>query len=143
MIAKALKTDSYLDTIQIQKHLKNVEYILMATPAPDEFVETPIHFTIFLNTSEELPQDVQDAVLDKFLDENKITGVAELMSQLMPVGFALNSNQDTPMPMLLVDPKDQKDIPFGAMHVMDFLADSTAFSESKKDNLTGWSYSYN
>jgi len=142
MEAKAIKTEQYLNPQEIKKHLENVEYIIMAAPAPDHFKETPIHFTIFLNTDEELPQEVQEAILKKFLDENKIGKPAELMSQLMPVGFAVSSAQDTPMPMLLVKPEDQKSIPYAVMHVMDFLADSDNFDEAKIKSLTGWSYSY-
>lgn len=142
MEAKAIKTDQYLTNEEIKEHLKNVEYIIMAAPAPEHFKETPIHFTIFLNTDEKLPKDIQEAVLEKFLQENNIGKPAELLSQLMPVGFALSKAQDTPMPMLLVKPEDQRSIPFAVMHVMDFLADSNAFDEAKKKSLTGWSYSY-
>ncbi len=142
MKAQSIKTEQYLNPQQIKEHLKNVEYIIMAAPAPDKFKETPIHFTIFLNTAEEMPKDIQDAVLQKFLQEHKIGKPAELMSQLMPVGFALSKAQDTPMPMLLVKPQDQKTIPHAVMHVMDFLADSQEFDEAKIKNLTGWSYSY-
>ena len=142
MEAKAIKTDQYLTNEEIKKHLQNVEYIIMAAPAPEHFKETPIHFTLFLNTDEKLPQEVQEAILEKFLEENSIGKPAELMSQLMPVGFALSKAQDTPMPMLLVKPEDQKSIPFAVMHVMDFLADSDAFDEVKEKSLTGWSYSY-
>ncbi len=142
MEAKAIKTDQYLTNEEIKEHLKNVEYIIMAAPAPEHFKDTPIHFTIFLNTNEQLPQDIQQAVLEKFLEENNIGKPAELLSQLMPVGFALSKAQETPMPMLLVKPEDQRSIPFEVMHVMDFLADSDAFDEAKEKNLTGWSYSY-
>jgi len=142
MTAKAIKTDNYLTNEEIKKHLKNVEYIIMATPSPENFTETPIHFTIFLNTHEQLPQEIKEAVLEKFLDENKIGKPAELMSQLMPVGFGISPAQDTPMPMLLIKPEDQRSIPYAVMHVMDFLANSDGFSQAKSDNLTGWSYSY-
>jgi hypothetical protein len=142
MQAKAIKTDKYFDPIEIAKHLKNVEYILMAAPAPDHFQGTPIHFTIFLNTADALPKEVQNAILEKFLQENRIGKAHELMSQIMPVGFA-QSSQETAMPMLLVKPEDQNNIPFVLMHVMDFLADSDNFFEAKEKNLTGWSYSYN
>lgn len=142
MQAKAIKTDHYLNQKEIKEHLKNVEYIIMAAPAPDTFKETPIHFTIFLHTDEKLPNEIQEAVLEKFRKEHKIGKPAELMSQLMPVGFAISKAHDTPMPMLLVKPEDQKSIPHAVMHVMDFLADSDAFNEAKKENLTGWSYSY-
>ena len=142
MVAQGIVTDTYLDITEIEEHLKNVEYIIMATAAPSHFKDTPIQFTIFLNTQDQFPQDIKDAILDKFLDENKITNPIEVMSQLMPVGFG-KSVQDTPMPLLLVKPEDQKSIPHAVMHVMDFLADSNNFMEAKIEKLTGWSYSYN
>lgn len=142
MEAQPIKAKHYLTKQEIQQHLKNVQYIVMATPAPDFFEDTPIHFTIFLNTDENLPKDIQEAILNKFLDENKISKTPkELMAQIMPVGFAV-SKQDTPMPMLLVKPEDQKTIPYGVMFVYDFLADSDDFKEVKEKNLTGWSYTY-
>jgi hypothetical protein len=142
MQAQSIKTDKYLSVDEIKKHLNNVEYIIMAAPAPDHFKDTPIHFTIFLNTQEKIPQDIQAAILEKFRAEHGIDEPAELMSQLMPVGFAISKGQETPMPMLLVKPEDQRTIPYVVMHVMDFLADSKNFDEAKKDNLTGWSYAY-
>lgn len=142
MEAKAINTDKYFDPIEINKHLENVEYIIMAASAPDHFKDTPIHFTIFLNTIDDLPKDVQEAVLDKFLKENNIGTPIEVMSQIMPVGFSM-STQDTPMPLLLVKPEDQRSIPYRAMFVIDFLADSDDFYEAKTHKLTGWSYSYN
>lgn len=142
MKPEALKTNSYLETNEIQEHLKNVEYIIMAAPAPEHFQDTPIHFTIFLNTADRLPQDIQEAVLNKFLQENGIGEPKELMSQIMAVGFA-QTVQETPMPMLLIKPQDINSIPHVAMFVMDFLADSDNFSEAKNKSLTGWTYSYN
>ncbi len=142
MEAKPIKNERYLSTQDIQKHLKNVQYIIMAAPAPEHFKDTPIHFTIFLNTADLIPQDIQKAILEKFRDEQKIGQPAELMSQIMPVGFAISSAQDTPMPLLLVKPEDQKTIPYTPMHVMDFLADSDEFFEAKEKSLTGWSYAY-
>ncbi len=142
-VANAINTDKYLEISEISEHLKNVEYIIMADVAPEHFKETPIHFTIFLNSDEKFPKDIEKAILDKFLEENAIGKPAELMSQLMPVGFAKSDAQDTPMPLLLVDPKDQQNIPYAVMFVMDFLADSQNFNEAKVDKLTGWSYSYN
>jgi len=141
-VANAIKTDTYFTIQEIQKHLQNVEYIIMATPAPETFKETPIQFTIFLNTQDKFPQDIKDAILEKFLNENKIHNPIEVMSQLMPVGFS-QSSQDTPMPLLLVSPQDQQSIPYEVMHVIDFLADSENFYEAKTEKLTGWSYSYN
>ena len=140
-VANAIVTDKYFDPVEINNHLNNVEYIIMAAPAPEHFAQTPIHFTIFLNTADELPQDVKDAVLDKFLDDNSIKNPKELLSQLMPVGFSM-SQQDTAMPLLLIKPEDQQSIPYKLMHVMDFLADSDNFFEAKQEKLTGWTYSY-
>ncbi len=141
-IANAIVTEKYFDSIEIANHLKNVEYIIMAAPAPELFKETPIQFTIFLNTSGKLPQDVQEAVFGKFLEENGIRNPDKIMSQLMPVGFSM-SQQDTAMPLLLVKQEDQKSIPNAPMHVYDFLADSDNFFEAKEEKLIGWSYSYN
>ena len=142
MVAKAIQTDTYFTPDEIQKHLKNVEYIIMATPAPSHFKDTPIQFSIFLNTQDRFPQDIKDAILDKFLDDYEITNPAEVMSQLMPVGFSM-STQDTPMPLLLIKQEDQRSIPHAIMHVIDFLGDSDKFYEAKVEKLTGWSYSYN
>ena len=139
---KAITTDKYFSTQEIQKHLQNVEYIIMAAPAPQHFKDTPIQFSIFLNTQDKFSTDIKEAILDKFLDENKITNPTQVMSQLMPVGFSMSS-QDTPMPLLLIKPQDQKTIPYAIMHVIDFLADSDNFSQAKDNSLTGWSYSYN
>ena len=43
----------------------------MATPAPSHFKDTPIQFTIFLNTQDVFPQDIKDAILDKIMDEKR------------------------------------------------------------------------
>lgn len=142
MQAKGIVTDTYLDPIEIAGHLKNVEYVLMATPAPSHFAQTPIQFTIFLNTDERFSQDIKDAILEKFLEENSIVNPIEVMSQVMPVGFG-KSQQDTPMPLLLVKLEDQRSIPSTLMHVIDFLGDSDKFFEAKNEKLTGWSYCYN
>jgi len=140
--AAAIKTLRYLSVAEIEKHLEDVEYIIMAAPAPDNFKETPIHFTIFLNTSDNLPEDIQRAVFDKFLDEEGIKNPIEVMSQIMPVGFS-EGVQETLMPMLLVKQEDMRNIPNTPMFVIDFLADSNNFGEAKDKNLTGWTYSYN
>ena len=140
-VAEALHNLKYLDIDEIESHLENVEYIIMAAPSPDHFKDNPIHFTIFLNTSDNIPKDIQEAIFNKFLDENKIVDPIEVLSQIMPVGFS-QSTQDTPMPLLLVKQEDMKNIPNTPMLVMDFLADSDNFNEAKINNLTGWSYSY-
>jgi len=141
-VANAIVTDTYFEVQEITGHLKNVEYIILAAPAPEQFKETPIQFTIFLNTSDRLPKDIQDAVFDKFLDDNGINNPQKVLSQLMPVGFSM-SQQDTAMPLLLIKKEDINSIPHVPMHVYDFLADSDNFFEAKQEKLTGWSYSYN
>lgn len=141
MQAKAIVTDTYYQVPEIQKHLENVEYIIMAEPAPSKFAQTPIHFTIFLNTAERFPQEIKDAILEKFMLENSITNPQEIMSQIMAVGFSM-SQQETAMPLLLIKKEDQMSIPHVAMHVIDFLADSDKFYEAKTHQLTGWTYSY-
>jgi len=142
VIAEAIQTDTYFTIDEIQKHIKNVEYIIMATPAPSQFKDTPIQFSIFLNTKENFSQEIKDAILNKFLNDYNITNPTKIMSQLMPVGFSM-SKQDTPMPLLLIKQEDQRSIPHAIMHVIDFLGDSDKFHEAKVEKLTGWSYSYN
>ncbi len=141
MEAKAIQTLSYLELDEIQRHLNGVSYIIMAAPAPEQFKETPIHFTLFLNTQKNLPQEIQEAVFGKFLEENNITNPKEIMSQMMPVGFG-KGTQETHMPLLIVKQEDMQNIPHTPMFVMDFLADSENFSEAKTNSLTGWSYVY-
>jgi len=60
----------------------------------------------------------------------------------MPIGFAITS-QETPMPMLLLNTQDMQNINHIPMFIMDFVADSDNFQETKEKDLTGWSYSYN
>ncbi|MDD2652673.1 MAG: hypothetical protein PHX44_06455 [Sulfurimonas sp.] len=141
MEAKAIQTLSYLEPAEIQKHLGGVSYIIMAAPAPEHFKETPIHFTLFLNTHENLPQKIQEAVFEKFLDEHGIRNPKEVISRIMPVGFGKGVHE-THMPLLLVKQEDMQNIPHTPMFVMDFLADSQNFSEAKTNSLTGWSYVY-
>jgi hypothetical protein len=135
----AIKTNHYLEVQEIEDLLEGVEYIIMATPAPEHFSKTPIHVTIFLNTQEYFSQDIKELIFDKFCQDYKISASAEVMSQIMPVGFA-NTTHDTPMPMLLVKPADQNSIPYLPLHVIDFLAASDGFEEVTKESLTGWSY---
>ena len=140
-VANAIVTDNYFSEEEIEQHLKSVEYIIMAAPAPEQFKATPIQFTIFLNTSDKLPQEVQEAVFGKFLEENGIRNPEKILSQLMPVGFSM-SQQETAMPLLLIQQEDVNSIPHTMLHVYDFLADSDNFFQAKEEKLTGWSYSY-
>ena len=136
---QVIKTNHYLTEEEIVKLLDGVEYVVMAAPAPQHFKSTPVHLTVFLNTQEHFSQDIKEMIFDKFCQDYKITATAEVMSQIMPVGFA-NTAHQTAMPMLLVKPQDQNSIPNIPLHVIDFLADSDEFEEVKTKSLTGWSY---
>ena len=140
-IAESIATQKYLDIIEIQNYLKNVEYIIMAAPAPEHFTSSPIHFSIFLNTSDDIPKDIQENIFNRFLENEGINNTTEIMMQIMPVGFSKGA-QDTPMPLLIVRAQDMNDIPHTPMLVMDFLADSDNFNEAKIEKLTGWTYSF-
>ncbi len=138
----SLTVHHHLGVHDILAHLENVEYIIMATPNTDPSLPYPIHFTIFLNTHEELPYEVKDAVLDKFCEQYDITSKAHVMSELAPVGFA-QTDKEALMPMHLFKKEDQGSIPHVYLHVIDFLGDAKGFKEVKEDDQTGWSYSYN
>lgn len=138
---EAIKTLRYLDSGEIKKQLEGVAYIIMASPAPDKFVDTPIHFTLFLNTQTALPQEIKEAVFAKFLKDEGIFCPKEVMGGIMPVGFSQGVHE-THMPMLLVKEEDKRNIPSTPMFVFDFLADSHNFAEAKEKSLSGWSYIY-
>lgn len=138
---EAIKTIRYLDINEIKKQLDGVAYIIMASPAPEQFRETPIHFTLFLNTSHALPDGIKESVFDKFLKDEAIFNPKEVLAAPMPVGFSQGVHE-THMPMLLIKDEDKKNIPSTFMFVFDFLADSNNFKEAKEKSLTGWSYIY-
>ncbi len=136
---QAIKTNQYLEIPEIEAILVGVEYVIMAVPSPDHFKNTPVHLTIFLNTQEHFSQDIKELIFDKFCQDYKITASAEVMSQLMPVGFA-STSLGSAMPMLLVKSQDQKSIPNIPLHVIDFLCASDQFEEVVEKSLSGWTY---
>ena len=138
---KALQAESYLNPTEIEAHLDGVEYIIMAAPTTRDNPNTPIHFTIFLNTKDALPADVQHAILDKFADQYKITNIYDVFSQLDAVAFA-ETNLDSVMPMHLFKDETKKELDHTMMHIIDFEGNSEDFGEAKAGS-TGWSYSYN
>ncbi len=138
----SLNTKRHLSPGEIQTHLEGVEYIIMAAPATRNDRKAPIHFTIFLNTTDRLPEEVQTAVLEKFAEQYSITEIHDLFSQLDAVAFSMTT-QDTPMPLHLFKAEDKRALPHGTMYIMDFEGDSDEFKEAKEQDLTGWSYSYN
>lgn len=138
---EALKTQRYFEKEEIAAHLDGVEYIIMAAPTTLDDAKAPIHITIFLNTTEQLPMDIQQAIIEKFATQYKLFNISDVFSQVDAVAFAI-TNQETPMPMHLFRDEDKKELPHGFMHIIDFQADSPNFDEAKNGS-TGWSYSYN
>jgi len=137
---QALKIHSYLSLNEIEKHLENVEYIIMASPSMMDG-ELPIHFTVILNTADVIPEEVKPLILEKFCRELGITDTSHVLSNRERIAFALTS-QETPMPKHIVDDAEANTIPWTLLHIIDFLGDSEGFKEAK-DGLSGWSYSYN
>ncbi len=138
---KALKIHSYLSTEEIRKHLEGVEYIIMASPSLMAPPALPIHFSIFLNTPDPIPEEVKPLIVEKFCRDHGIGATSDLIFETVPVAFALTA-QETPMPRHLLDPAEANTIPWTTLQIIDFLGDSEAFKEAK-DGLSGWSYSYN
>jgi len=139
---QALDTKRHLNKQEIDKHLQGVEYIIMAAPSTRDAQKAPIHFTIFLNTQDKLPEEIQTAVLEKFAAQYNITEIHDLFSRLDAVAFA-ETTQETPMPLHLFKNEDKRTLPHTIMHIMDFEGDSPDFKEPKEQDLTGWSYAYN
>lgn len=138
---KPLSITSYLSGSEIERHLENVEFIIMAAPSMMPPSEPQIHFTFFLNTSDPIPQEIRPKILEKFCQEHGIRGVKHLLSNLERVAFAQTS-QETPMPRHLIDDAEANTIPWRLMHIIDFVGESENFPEAK-EGFSGWSYSYN
>jgi hypothetical protein len=136
-----LKANRYLKPDEIALHLEGVEYIILAQPHSNKEHALPIHFTIFLNTHEALPDSVKQPVFEKFCTQYNITKTSDILNTLQAVAFA-ETNNDRIMPMHLFKPEDQKSIPHTFLHIIDFLGDAQNFKEVKTDGQTGWSYSY-
>jgi len=139
--AKPLNIHSYLSKNEIEKHLENVEYIVMAAPSMMTAPELPLHFSIFLNTSDPIPEEIKGALLAKFCQEYAISKTSHVLSNLERIAFATTS-QETPMPRHIIDDAEANTIPWKLLHIIDFLGESEEFQEAK-DGLSGWSYSYN
>ncbi len=135
----SIKIKSYLTHQQILINLQDISYIAMIAPTPKEDLKAPLHVSMFLNTDEKLPKEVQKSIFDKFCKDCKLFNATDILSQIMPVGFA-DTGHDSAMPMLLIKSQDQMSIPHIPMFVLDFLADSDEFTDTKTKGLTGWSY---
>ena len=139
--AKPLHTKSYLSIGEIDTLLENVDYIIMAAPSLLNAPKLPLHFTIILNTSDMIPQEIKEQLLKKFCAELDITQTSDVLSNRERIAFALTT-QDTPMPHHIIDDVQATEIPWKLLHIIDFLGESEEFQEAK-DGLSGWSYSYN
>jgi len=138
---KSLNAERYLSEAEIHAHLEGVEYIIMAAPSVREHAKAPLHITLFLNTREMLPPEIQEAVLNKFASQFGLHDISDLFSQPDAVGFAVTS-METPMPLHLFKREDKMRLPSTVMFIMDFEADSDNFPEVKLQQLTGWTYAY-
>jgi hypothetical protein len=139
--AKPLEIKTYLSKSEIQDHLQNVEYIIMAAPSLLSAPKLPLHFSVFLNTSDVIPDAIKEQLLVKFCHEYGITETSHVLSNLERIAFA-RTPQETLMPRHIIDDAEANTIPWTLMHIIDFLGDSKGFKEAK-DGLSGWSYSYN
>ena len=139
--AKPLHTKSYLATNEIDTLLENVNYIIMAAPSLLSAPKLPLHFTIILNTSDLIPQEIKEQLLKKFCAELEITQTSDVLNNRERIAFALTT-QETPMPHHIINDVQATEIPWKLLHIIDFLGESDAFKEAK-DGLSGWSYSYN
>lgn len=137
MEVKSIEIKGYLNHREIDELLSNVEYIISVAPSMLTN-ELPLHFSIFLNTTEEIPHEYKNAVFDKFCEELGVSESSHLLSELAPIAFAMTA-QENPMPRHLLDPNEAMQIPHKKLHLIDFLGDSNQFKEAK-DGLSGWSY---
>lgn len=137
---KPLKINGYLSYGEIEKLLEGVEYIMMASPSLVKNAP-PIHFSIILNTSDPIPEEIKPLILEKFCREHAITATSHVLSNLERIAFAMTS-QETPMPRHLIDDAEARSIPWRLLHIIDFLGDAEGFKEAK-EGLSGWTYSYN
>lgn len=138
---KPLSVTTYLSYSEIESLLEGVEFIIMAAPSMLSNPKLPIHFTIILNTSDPIPEEIKPLILEKFCKEYHITSVEHLLSNLERVAFA-KTTQETPMPRHIIDDAEANTIPWKLLHIIDFAGDADGFKEAK-DGLSGWSYSYN
>jgi len=139
--AKPLNIKTYLSKSEIEAHLQNVEYIIMVAPSLLTAPKLPLHFSIFLNTSDVIPEEIKVQLLEKFCQEYAITQTSHVLNNRERVAFA-QTPQDTPMPRHIIDDAEANTIPWTLLHIIDFLGESQGFQEAK-DGLSGWSYSYN
>lgn len=142
MSLEAIKSIRYLEHSEILQNLEGVEYIVFVEPSPSEFIDTPLHFTLFLNTSQELPSHIVKLVVDKFIKQHSIFNPQKMLASLMSVGFSVGTQQKH-MPLLITKPEELSQIPHISLFVIDFVANSQMFDDVKSKGISGWSYVLN
>jgi len=132
---QVIKTERWLDPIEMHSLLKEVSHILLASPT-----DTPntIEFTAFLNTSDPIPESIIPEIIAKLSKENRIKDTHLLFSGLKEVAFA-KTGHETPLP-ILTDTLDETATPIAqSMFLIVFTGHSNGF-ENLKEGLSGWSY---
>lgn len=133
-----LKNEKWLDVIEIKNTLEGVSHIVMAAPTgfKEKEKEDIIHFSLFLNTEDDLPSDIARNILEKFAFENQISDIDNVTSDLADVAFAM-TNKETPMP-INIEEKDEGTTTV-VMYLIDFTGRSPLFKQAA-EGMTGWSY---
>ena len=130
-----LKNEKWLDIIEIKSALEGISYIVMAAPTNFEGKSERIHFSLFLNTQDNLPSDIARNILEKFAFEHKISNITDVRNGQVATGFA-QTHQEMPMPIPLEDATETSSVP---MFLIDFTGNSELFPQAS-DGMTGWSY---
>jgi len=131
-----LKNERWLDIIEIQNTLDGISHIVMAAPTGYKDNDELIHFSLFLNTQDDLPADIARNILEKFAFDNQISDIDNVTSDLADVAFAM-TNKETPMP-ISIEEKDEGTTTV-TMYLIDFTGISPLFKQAA-EGMTGWSY---
>lgn len=129
-----LKNKRWLDIIELRTNLDGVEYIIMASPAEDQKNRNLTHFTLFLNTKDNLPESIAELILNKFIKDHEIKNAKKIYTGLSKVAFAI-TEQETPMPIIAAN-NEANSI---NMFVIEFTGASDTYKKTA-DGYTGWSY---
>lgn len=129
-----LKNKRWLDAIELRTNLDGVEYIIMVSPAEDEKSSNLTHFTLFLNTKDDLPESIAELILNKFIKDHEIKNAKKIYTGLSKIAFAI-TEQETPMPIIAGD-NEADSI---NMFVIEFTGTSNTYKKTA-NGYTGWSY---
>lgn len=106
----------------------------MASPAEDQKNRNLTHFTLFLNTKDNLPESIAELILNKFIKDHEIKNAKKIYTGLSKVAFAI-TEQETPMPIIAAN-NEANSI---NMFVIEFTGASDTYKKTA-DGYTGWSY---